>query len=87
MIEYLERVLALDATDFGREMFEETSDVSQLAAEQIVSRDSKEYVVAGGQTVCIAQIETVGKGLLERHEELVEAMEGAAAPAGTCSSR
>ena len=32
VIEYLERVLALDAHDFGRRMFEETSDVSQLAA-------------------------------------------------------
>jgi len=28
VVEYLERVLALDATDFGREMFESTSDVS-----------------------------------------------------------
>ena len=27
VVEYLERVLALDATDFGREMFEATSDV------------------------------------------------------------
>ncbi len=82
VIEYLERVLALDAHDFGRRMFEETSDVSQLAAEQIVSRDSKEYIVAGGQTVCIAQVETVGKGLLERHEELVVAMEGTRSSGG-----
>ncbi len=82
VIEYLERVLAIDAHDFGRRMFEETSDVSQLAADQIVSRDSKEYVVAGGQTVLIAQIETVGKGLLERHEELVMAMEGSRSSGG-----
>ncbi len=82
VIEYLERVLALDAHDFGRRMFEETSDVSQLAAEQIVSRDYKEYIVAGGQTVCIAQVETVGKGLLERHEELVVAMEGTRSSGG-----
>jgi manganese-dependent inorganic pyrophosphatase len=75
VVEYLERVLALKATEFGRQMFEETSDVSELAAEQIVSRDSKEYLVAGGQTVCIAQIETVGKSLLERREELFEAVE------------
>ena len=82
VIEYLERVLALDAHDFGRRMFEETSDVSQLAAEQIVSRDYKEYIVGGGQTVCIAQVETVGKGLLERHEELVVAMEGTRSSGG-----
>ncbi len=75
VVEYLERVLSLTATDFGRRMFQETSDVSQLAADQIVSRDSKEYIVAGGQTVCIAQIETVGKSLLERREELVAAIE------------
>ena len=48
VIEYLERVLALDATDFGREMFEATSDVSQLPAEEIVARDAKEYGPPGG---------------------------------------
>jgi manganese-dependent inorganic pyrophosphatase len=77
VIEYLERVLVVDATEFGRQMFEETSNVSDLAAEEILSRDSKEYQVAGDQTVCIAQIETVGRGLLERREELVAAIEGA----------
>ena len=77
VVEYLERVLALDATEFGREMFEATADVSQLPAEQVVTRDAKEYGLAGGRTMCIAQIETVGKGLLEREAELIEAMEGA----------
>jgi manganese-dependent inorganic pyrophosphatase len=74
-VEYLQRVLALDATEFGREMFEATSDVSQLPAEQVVTRDAKEYGPPGGRTMCIAQIETVGKGLLERQDELIEAME------------
>ena len=32
VVEYLERVLALDAMEFGREMFEATADVSQLPA-------------------------------------------------------
>ena len=76
-VEYLERVLALEAPDFGRRMFEETSGVSQLDAEQILARDAKEYKVAGGGTICIAQIETVGKALLERRHELTEAIEGA----------
>ncbi|HLL87405.1 MAG TPA: putative manganese-dependent inorganic diphosphatase [Thermoleophilaceae bacterium] len=76
-VEHLERVLSLEAPDFGRRMFEETSEVSQLDAEQIVARDAKEYKVAGGRTICIAQIETVGKALLERRHELVEAMEDA----------
>jgi len=39
VVEYLERVLAIDATEFGREMFEATADVSQLPAEQVVSSD------------------------------------------------
>jgi manganese-dependent inorganic pyrophosphatase len=73
-IEYLERVLALDAHEFGREMFETTSDVSQVPAAEIVSRDAKEYQVHGSQTVCIAQIETVGKALLERKQELLDTL-------------
>jgi manganese-dependent inorganic pyrophosphatase len=72
-VEYLERVLELEALEFGREMFESTSDVSGLPAEDIVSRDAKEYQSAGG-TMCIAQIETVGRSLLERKDELLAAM-------------
>jgi manganese-dependent inorganic pyrophosphatase len=74
VVEYLERVLDLDATEFGREMFESTSDVSDLAATDIVSRDAKHYEVEPGQTVSIAQIETVGESLLERKDELLEAL-------------
>ena len=43
VVEYLERVLALDAREFGREMFEATSDVSDVSAEEIVTRDAKRY--------------------------------------------
>jgi len=71
-VEYLERVLALDATELGREMFESTSDVSELDAETIVTRDAKEYTVADGQRFVIAQIETVGDAVLERRDELLE---------------
>jgi manganese-dependent inorganic pyrophosphatase len=73
-VEYLERVLEVEALDFGREMFESTSDVSGLPAEEIISRDAKEYQSAGGQTVCIAQVETVGRSLLGRKDELLAAM-------------
>jgi manganese-dependent inorganic pyrophosphatase len=72
--DYLERVLALDPVEFGSAMFEETSNVSELPAEEILGRDAKEYEVASGQTICIAQVEVVGKGLLERKDELVEAL-------------
>jgi manganese-dependent inorganic pyrophosphatase len=75
VVEYLESVLALDATDFGREMFEQTSDVSQVPAEEILARDAKEYEVAGGGTLSIAQIETVGDSLLERKAELLDALQ------------
>jgi manganese-dependent inorganic pyrophosphatase len=74
VIEYLERVLELDATEFGREMFERTSDVSQVPAEEILARDAKQYEVAAGRTLSIAQIETVGDSLLERKDELLEAL-------------
>jgi manganese-dependent inorganic pyrophosphatase len=73
-VTYLERVLASDATEFGREMFKSTSDVSDLSAQKIVARDLKEYDLGGGQTMTIAQIETVGKALAERTDELLEAL-------------
>jgi manganese-dependent inorganic pyrophosphatase len=74
VVEYLERVLAVDASEIGREMFEATSDVSELSADQIVSRDAKQYQVSSGNTICIAQIEVVGNALLDRKAELLEAM-------------
>ncbi len=73
-VEYLERVLALDALQFGREMFTETSDLSSVPADQIVTRDAKVYDAGAGHTVTIAQVETVGQRLGERREELLDAM-------------
>jgi manganese-dependent inorganic pyrophosphatase len=74
VVQYLERVLALDSSELGREMFEATADLSDVSAEEIISRDAKQYQVRGGNTICIAQIEVVGKSLLERKRELLEAM-------------
>jgi manganese-dependent inorganic pyrophosphatase len=74
VVEYFERVLGLDATEFGREMFETTSDVSQVPAEKIIASDAKQYDVGGGDTLVIAQVETVGPAVLERREELHDAM-------------
>ena len=62
VIEYLERVLALDAEEFGREMFEETSDTSDVPAEEIVGPDAKEYDGERRPHGRIAQVETVGHG-------------------------
>ncbi len=75
VVEYLQRVLVIDAAEMGREMFEATADVSEVSAEEIVSRDAKYYQVQSGHTICIAQIEVVGQGLLERKPELLEAMQ------------
>jgi len=75
VVEYLERVLAVEAVEFGREMFERSSDVSGVGAAEIVSRDSKEYEASSGQKISIAQVETVGKTLLERKDELLDAVE------------
>ncbi len=74
VVAYLERVLGLDAAELGREMFEAAADVSEVSAEEIVTRDAKRYQLGGGQEICIAQIEVVGKGLLERRRELLEAI-------------
>ncbi len=75
VVRLLEELLDLDAEEFGMEMFEASSDVSSLSAEEIVERDAKEYELSSGATMCISQIETVGIGLLDRKEDLVEAME------------
>jgi manganese-dependent inorganic pyrophosphatase len=74
VIDYLEQVLELDATEFGRAMFEATSDLTRVAAGDIVDRDAKDYGAGGGQTLRIAQVETVGEDLEERTDELLEAL-------------
>jgi manganese-dependent inorganic pyrophosphatase len=74
VVAYLERVLAIDGRELGREMFETTSDVSAVSAEEIITRDAKDYQVGAGTEICIAQIEVVGKGLLERKDELMAAL-------------
>jgi manganese-dependent inorganic pyrophosphatase len=75
VVKVLEEFLDLDAEAFGREMFEASSDVTDLSAEDIVNRDAKEYGTSSGERVSVSQIETVGTGLLERKDELVEALE------------
>ena len=86
VVSYLEELLQLDAREFGMEMFEYSSDVSDLSGEEIVTRDAKEYEV-GGRTVSIAQVETVGKTLSEREAELRDALETARRSRATTSPR
>ena len=75
VVEYFERTLGVDAREFGREMFEATADISGIDAEDVVTRDAKHYEADDGRTLCIAQIETVGDAVLERRDELLEAMD------------
>jgi manganese-dependent inorganic pyrophosphatase len=72
---YVEGLLDLDAEAFGMEMFEASSDVSGLSAEEIIDVDQKEYGLGEAGTMSISQIETVGTGLLERKDELLGALE------------
>jgi manganese-dependent inorganic pyrophosphatase len=72
---HLERLLSLDALAFGREMFERGSDVARVAADELVTRDLKEYELDGGRSLSVAQIETVGGVLDGRTSELLEAVE------------
>jgi len=48
-----------------------------VTAADIIRRDVKEYEVRPGKTVRIAQIETVGRGLMARRAELLCEMEAA----------
>jgi len=75
VVRYLEEMLDVDAEAFGMEMFEASSDVSDVSAEEIVNRDAKEYGTTSGK-MSVSQVETVGTGLLERKDELLDALEG-----------
>ena len=75
VVRFLEELLGLDAEKFGMEMFQSSSDVSSLSAEEIVERDLKEYATDTGEAMSVSQVETVGVDLLERKDELLEALE------------
>ncbi|HEU0316659.1 MAG TPA: putative manganese-dependent inorganic diphosphatase, partial [Solirubrobacteraceae bacterium] len=72
---HIEDLLGIDGIAFGREMFEQSSDVSRVSADDLVVRDLKEYELDGGRTLSVAQIETVGGALNERIDELLAAVE------------
>jgi manganese-dependent inorganic pyrophosphatase len=74
VVRYLEEMLDVDAEAFGMEMFEASSDVSDVSAEEIVNRDAKEYSTTSGK-MSVSQVETVGTGVLERKDELLDALE------------
>jgi manganese-dependent inorganic pyrophosphatase len=73
-VRWLEGFLELDAAEWGREMFESGSDAADASAESLLGRDSKEYETSEGP-MCIAQVETAGKVLVDRLGELREALQ------------
>jgi manganese-dependent inorganic pyrophosphatase len=79
---YLHELLGVDPRDFGRELFEAGSDVSEIGADVLATRDAKAYTGASGRPFWIAQIEVVGGAVLERRVELLDAIEGARAERG-----
>ncbi len=72
---YLEELLGVGAVAFGREMFEQSSDVSRISAADLVARDLKEYELDGNRALSVAQIESVGHAVHARREELLAAAE------------
>jgi manganese-dependent inorganic pyrophosphatase len=72
---YLEGLLGIGAVDFGREMFERSSDVARVSASELVTRDLKEYELDGNRALSVAQIESVGGAVQERADELLAAAE------------
>jgi manganese-dependent inorganic pyrophosphatase len=72
-MERLAEVVGIDPIAFGRDMFTSTSDVSSVPAADLVSRDAKSYDIGGGQSMAIAQVETVGIVPEERTAELIAA--------------
>jgi manganese-dependent inorganic pyrophosphatase len=73
----LGELLDLDPEAFGMDMFRESSDVSELSAEEILRRDSKVYELGGDRTALVGQVEVVGEELLARADELRAALEDA----------
>ena len=75
VVAWLGELLELDPTQFGREMFEETGDVSDVPAADLVRRDAKDFQSGSGQPFTVAQIEVVGNKVLDRKDELLEALQ------------
>ncbi len=74
-LEFLGALVGLDGLKFGREMFQATSDVSGVPAEDLVRRDAKMYQSGSGLPFTVAQVEVVGKAsIMERKDELLEAL-------------
>jgi len=77
VIDALGDQLGVDPLEFGREMFASSSDVSDVAPDELITRDAKSYELAGGQAIRIAQVEVVGDTGNGRLQELRTAVDAA----------
>lgn len=74
VVQYLGGLLDLDAMEYGREMFTATADVSGIPPSELIRRDAKDFQGSSGLPFTVAQIEVVGDSLLDRADELLEAL-------------
>ncbi len=72
MAEKLAQIAGVDPVEFGIQMKKKMADVSKLSAEEIVRRDMK--VFSWSKKVAIGQVEQVDWEIMNRKEELLDAM-------------
>ena len=73
-VEELSGILGIDATEFGMKIFKSRGGDEDVAVDEIITRDSKEFDF-GGKKVWIAQYETVDlAGMKDRYEEIENAV-------------
>ncbi len=72
MAEKLAQIAEVDIFEFGIQMKKKMADVSKLSAEEIVRRDMK--VFNWSKKVAIGQVEQVDWEIMNRKEELLDAM-------------
>ncbi len=72
MAEKLAQIAGVDPVEFGIQMKKKMADVSKLSAEEIVRRDMK--VFDWSKKVAIGQVEQVDWEIMNRKEELLDAM-------------
>lgn len=74
LAEALAGELGLDVSEYAEEMFAAKSDVSRFSVDELLRMDSKEYEI-GGTKLRISVLETTSPdSVLERKNELLEAM-------------
>jgi manganese-dependent inorganic pyrophosphatase len=75
MVDWLAQELDVDATEFALEMFRARSAGAVFSAEDVVTRDLKEFR-SGEHTIAVAQVETVDADeVLGHRDEIVEVMD------------